>query len=345
VSAKIKSKVSFIEQDNPIDEYGRALYAVARSIFRALIDSITTEDLTDLNCDLKDVTLRQLSKIARLDRDKGMKGDGFEWAVHEAILGKEPRVCDYISTALRKASRLVSTDNPNSLLFGYERAKYLGFLDATVSNAGSNPLILPDGSGRPYKFDKWVSKAAKGKAAEPELTDRIKKIWKTDLFITGGDDEKYFATTIKSNYAQLEGGKGLRLGIVPQSRRKGHQPGVAYSDKHGLWLITLPDPDGFTGLYRDAYIAVARAICTMGKQVKPAYYTAPSAKAQKLQDQLEKYPTAKILEIEHELDKASQQKLVKVSERLVSVNAPSWLHIKESATQLISVKPRFDPIK
>jgi hypothetical protein len=42
-------KVTFIEQNAPIDEYGRALYAVARSILRALLDSLTSEDLTDLN--------------------------------------------------------------------------------------------------------------------------------------------------------------------------------------------------------------------------------------------------------------------------------------------------------
>lgn len=76
--------ITFIEQNAPVDEYGRALYAVARSIVRAMIDSLTAEDLTDLNTPLADVTMRQLSKVARLERDKGMRRDGFEWAVHEA---------------------------------------------------------------------------------------------------------------------------------------------------------------------------------------------------------------------------------------------------------------------
>jgi hypothetical protein len=157
------AKITFIEQDTPIDEYGRALYAVSRSVLRALLDSLSDEDLADLNCEIDKVTMRQLAKVVRIERDKGMKGDGFEWAVHEAILGGEPLVLDPISEAIKKASRFVSGNTPTSLLFGYERAKYLGFLDAVVDAAGQNPYLLPEGSGRPYKFGPWVSKAAKGK--------------------------------------------------------------------------------------------------------------------------------------------------------------------------------------
>ncbi len=49
--------------------------------------------------------MRQLAKIVRLERDKGMRGDGFEWAVHEAIAGGEPKVVIPMHHALRKASR------------------------------------------------------------------------------------------------------------------------------------------------------------------------------------------------------------------------------------------------
>jgi hypothetical protein len=82
--SEAKPRVTFIEQSAPQDEYGRALYAVARSVLRALLDSLTDEDLTDLNTLLEEVRMRQLAKVARVDRDKGLRGDGFEWAVHEA---------------------------------------------------------------------------------------------------------------------------------------------------------------------------------------------------------------------------------------------------------------------
>lgn len=337
-----KGEVTFLEQNHPVDEYGRALYAVARSIIRAQLDQLSHDDLVDLNCDRPDVTMRQLAKIARLDRDKGMRGDGFEWAVHEAIVGGEYRTSDILSSALAKASPKVfkGVSQPSSLLFGYERAKYLGFLDAVVDNAGDSAVLLPEGSGRPFSFGSWVRVAARGKIAEPQLGPRIEQVWKTDIFLSGNDSLKYAAATIKSNYKLLEGGRGLRIGIVPE--HKGLQPGVRWDSKHNLWLAVFPDPNGFMGLFNDCYWAVAAAVCTLGRHERPPYYMKPSAKAQRVQEQLEKYPTAKVIEIEHALDEAAQQDLVGIAHRLVSVEAPPWLHLNQVRTPVLAPKPKFE---
>lgn len=335
------ANITFIEQSAPVDEYGRALYAISRSILRALIDSISDEDLTDLNTPLVDVRMRQLAKIVRLERDKGMRGDGFEWAVHEAILGKEPSVLNPISMALMRASKYVKDNEPTSLMFGQERAKYLGFLDAVVDKAGEDSYLLPQGKGKPFNFGPWVSVAAKGHAAEPELNERIKKIWKTDLFLSTIDDKKHLAATVKSNFSQLEGGQGLRIGIVPESTHYKNSAGVSYSQEHKLWVVSLPDPNGFMGLFNDAYHAVARAIFALGKQDQPPYFIKPSAKAQKIQEQLVKYPDAKAKDIEDALNEAAQQDLVTSTHTLISVNAPDWLHIKAMAPKIISPKPKF----
>lgn len=337
-------RITFIEQNAPVDEYGRALYAVSRSVLRALIDSISEEDLADLNTPLADIRMRQLAKVVRLERDKGMRGDGFEWAVHEAVMGKEPKVINLLSEALRRASRHVKDTEPRSLLFGQERARYLGFLDAVVDEAGTDAYLLPQGTGRPFKFGPWVSVAAQGHTAEFLLNERIKKIWKTDLFLSTEGDSRHFAATIKSNFAQLEGGKGLRIGIVPESTDRQNPCGVHYSNRLGLWVVTLADPNGFMGLYNDAYHAVARSICTLGKQDAPPYFVKPSAKAQRIQEQIEKYPDAKASDIEGALNEAAQQDLVASSHRLVSVNAPDWLRIKAMAPRIISPKPRFDKL-
>lgn len=333
--------ITFIEQNAPINEYGRALYAVSRSILRALIDSISNEDLADMNTPLDRVRMRPFAKMARLERDKGMRGDGFEWAVHEAIMGREPSVIDPVSDAMRRASRYVRDSAPNSILFGQERAKFLGFLDAVVDGAGTDSYLLPQGSGKPFRFGPWVSIAAKGHIAENELNPRIKKIWKTDLFLSAEGDVRHFATTIKSNFAQIEGGAGLRIGIVPESTANNNRAGVRYDNKTGLWIVSLEDPNGFMGLYNDAYHAVARAICTLGRQDLPPYYIKPSAKAQRIQEQLEKYPDAMVLEIVEALNEAAQQDLVISSHKLVGVNAPGWLHVKQMAPKAFSPKPKF----
>jgi len=192
----VEPLVTFLTQGDPPDEYGRALYAITRSLLRAMLDQLGAEDLEDIQADRSDVTLRQLAKLARLDRDKGMKGDGFEWAVHEALAGGESRVTELVGHALGRASTHIPNDAiPSSVMFGYERAKHLGFLDAVVDEAGARARLLPDGRGRPYKFGPWVTVAAKGRVAESELGERIQKIWKTDLFLTDHLGERYLAAT------------------------------------------------------------------------------------------------------------------------------------------------------
>jgi hypothetical protein len=336
-------QVTFLTQADPPDEYGRALYAVCRSLLRALLDQLGADDLEDLQTDLADVTLRQLAKISRLDRDKGMRGDGFEWAVHEAMMGGEGRVSEMVGTALGRASTYIP-DNavPTSVMFGHERAKHLGFLDAVVDEAGVSARLLPDGQGRPFNFGPWVRLAAKGVAAEPDLRARIKRIWKSDLFLTDQVGERYLAATVKSQVSQLEGGAGLRIAIVPEA--KDYRSGVRYSTKHGLWVVSLPDPDGFMGLFNDAYAAVAEALYSLGKHTQSKYWLKPSAKAQKIQDQLIKHGPVKVLEIEAALDEAAQQNLVSVQQQLVSVQAPSWLHLPTASPKVVAPKPVFERI-
>ncbi|UFR04737.1 hypothetical protein KBP30_27855 [Streptomyces sp. Go40/10] len=339
------SDVTFLRQREPVDEYGRALYAISRSILRAMLDQLSTQDLTDLNVDRVDVTMRQLSHYVRLERDKGMRGDGFEWAVHEAIAGNEPLVTELVADALARTSPKVfrGSSGTSSLLFGYERAKYLGFLEAVVENAGEEAVLLPDSQGRPYRFaSDWLKHAAQGATAEDLLGERIKKVWKTDIFLSDENARRYAAATIKSNHRLLEGGPGLRVAIVPAATDL--RPGVRYDRSRGLWLTVLPDPDGFMGLFNDAYWSVASAVYTIGKQERPPYYMKPSVKGQRVAEQIEKYPTAKVIDIENALDEAAQQHLVEVKHQLVSVEAPEWLHINELRTPVIAPRPHFEPL-
>lgn len=330
--------VTFLAQTAPVDEYGRALYAVVRSVIRAMLDQLSYDDLNDINADRQDVTFRQLSKLARLERDKGMRGDGFEWAVHEAVVGQEPLVTNIVADVMGRASRYLKGATPQSLLFGHERARYLGFLDAVIENAGEQACLLPDGRGHPYAFGPWVQIAAKGVDAEPELTDRIRQIWKTDIFLGDSGNKRYVAATIKSNWELLEEGKGLRVGIVPEA------PNLPRGVRrhNSLHLAVLPDPNGFMGLFNDAYAAVSAAVTTVGRHARPAYYLKPSATAQRVQQQLEKFALVKVVEIEAALNEAAQQNLVGVQHRLVSVEAPPWLHINESRTPIIAPKPSFE---
>ena len=231
---------------------------------------------------------------------------------------------------------------PTSLLFGYERAKYLGFLDAIVEDADTEAVLLPDGRGRPFYFDgPWMKLAAKGKVSEPQLSDRIRRVWKTDLFLSDETRHRHVAATIKSNWHLLEGGPGLRLGIVPEA--KDLPAGIRR--REDLWLAVLPDPNGFMGLFNDAYESVAEAVFTLGSHDRGNYFYKPTPMGQRLQQQLEKYGSTKVIEVEHALNEAAQQDLIGIETRLVSVDAPPWLYLNATRTPVIAPKPTFEPLE
>jgi len=152
--------------------------------------------------------------------------------------------------------------------------------------------------------------------------------------------ERYFAATVKSQWDDLEGGAGLRIGIVPQSAA--HSAGVSHDPRTGLWVVGLPDPHGFMGLFNDAYAAVAEAIYTIGKHTNAKYWLGPSATAEKVQRQLERAADAAVVEIEDALNDAAQQQLVSVEERLVGVEAPAWLHLGKAEPRVLAPKPSFE---
>jgi len=345
---RLANRVSFVTQRAPVGERGRALYAVTRSILRALLDQLSEKQLNVLNTPADDVTMQQLAFASRLQRDKGMRGDALEWAVHEAIAGHEPTVVEPLVDVMRKASprSFKSVSQPESLLFGQERAKYNGFLDAVVASASDQAVILPDGRGHPARFGNWVPIAALGEAAEPRLGARLQKVWQTDLFVSDESRHRHLAVTIKSNKEQLEGGPGLRIGVVPE--HVDLKPGISREKTragHPLWVVTLPDHDGFMQLYNDAYGAVAESIMRLGQHDHEKYWAQPTAVAQQIEEQLVKYANVSVMELAAALDEAAQQDLVEVDTHLVSVDAPDWLTLGAPNRDATRLAPRPSFIK
>ena len=114
------------------------------------------------------------------------------------------------------------------------------------------------------------------------------------------------------------------------------------SGSMGLWVVSLAAPNGFMDLYNDAYASVAEAICTLGRHERGHHWNKPTPMGAEIQEQLEKYPDAPVQEIEAALDDAAQQDLVDVDETLISVDAPSWLHLgAPSASIIVAPRPSF----
>ncbi len=159
--------------------------------------------------------MRQLSHYVRLERDKG---NAKRWVrmvcTHEAVAeasGASLRSCRTRWQGSRRSSRLCQ---------GLVTPLWLRARDLTavVQGAGEQAVLPSDSARLPFGFrSDWLKYVARGWRAEPLLSLRIKKVWKTHVVLSDEHARRYAAATVKSNYKQLEGGAGLRVAIVPSA--------------------------------------------------------------------------------------------------------------------------------
>jgi hypothetical protein len=94
--------------------------------------------------------------------------------------------------------------------------------------------------GQPAKLRRHldaIAGAFKNRQTRLALPYSIKGIWKADLFVGFSDSDRWVATSVKINPAQLAGAAGLRIGIVPTSQ--GSSDKVRRDDSKNLVICPL----------------------------------------------------------------------------------------------------------
>ena len=97
-------------------------------------------------------------------------------------------------------------------------------------------------------------------------------------------------------------------------------------------------------LNRDRTDVTLRQLAKLARLDRGDYFYKPTPTGQRLQQQLDGYGNAKVIEIEDALNEAAQQRLIGVDTRLVSVDAPPWLHLNAVRTSVIVPEPTFAPL-
>lgn len=328
-------------QGERLEDYEAGLFSVVRAILAAMLEGLGKDQLEDLNVEgLDQVRLRPMAQVVRLPRDHGGRGDGFEWAVHAALYDGLPSVIGPIALAMSAASRELTCDRPRSVLFGYERAlRRDGFVDQFLADMGDQPRLLPGGRGMSAPLADILPLFGDGPASQHLLPPRVSKAWKADMFLSAPGSNKWLAATVKSNAGALEGGPGLRVGIVPQ--QIGLMAGISNTPhedpERGLWLAVLPDRDGFVGLFNDAYMATAHVLRRLGKHGEDwgPYYLKPTVIGLKLAAELERHARTPVVEIVDALGDQAQVGLILPGGR-GGFQIPSWLrHARRPALRFV----------
>ena len=201
-------------QQNPVADEVAALTAIVRPILIGTLYALKQEVVAQAG-GYDGVKLFMLPRLYKAgDGDCGIC---FEYAVHEAISRQDARVIERIEDAA-KLCNVTGQAPPKSLLFGLEKTGTQQLIDTASDVLTDDSRLLYGTRGQPAKLKRHLSDLAgafRNRKTRLALPYSIRGLWKADLFVGYTDSERWVATTVKINPAQLVGAAGLRIGIVP----------------------------------------------------------------------------------------------------------------------------------
>jgi hypothetical protein len=244
-------------QKSPVADEVQALIAVVRPILLGTLMSTKQEAIEDAG-GLNQIKLRQVPRIYR--PGDGDIGISFEYAVHDAIVNEHPDVLERIDDALKQYCR-IKGGSPSSILFGMEKQGSLQIIESVKEHLTNDSRLLSGSRGQPVKLKKHIDAVAaafRRKTVREQLPYSINGLWKADLFVGRPQPDQWVGTTVKINPAQLQGARGLRLGIVPS--RQGKKDAIYRLDKKNLIVVPVPYDDSFMELFYRAWQIVVQFI-------------------------------------------------------------------------------------
>jgi hypothetical protein len=237
------------QQLNPVADEVLALTAVVRPILTGTLYALKADVVNEAG-GYDNVKLKMLPRLYRAgDGDCGIC---FEYAVHEAMSRGDERVLERINDAAKLCS--VPGKDTQSILFGLEKSGSLQLIDTVESVLTDDSRLLYGSRGQPAKLRKYLTTIAgafKNRQTRLALPHSIRGLWKADLFVGFTDSDRWVATTVKINPAQLEGAAGLRIGITPA--RAGKSDKVRKDEAKNLVICPLHHDGDFMQTFYEGW--------------------------------------------------------------------------------------------
>lgn len=234
---------------NPVSDEVLALTAIVRPILTGVLYALR-KDIVDECGGYQNVKLKMLPRLYRAgDGDCGIC---FEYAVHEALIRNDTKFVERIVDAARLCN--VPGEDLKSLLFGLEKNGSQQIIETAQETLTDESRLLAGTAGQPIKLRKHLGKIAgafKNRKTRPALPWSIRGLWKADLFVGFANTDRWVATTVKINPANLEGAAGLRIGIVPT--RQGTTDRVRKDENKNLVVCPLHHDQSFMQAFYEAW--------------------------------------------------------------------------------------------
>lgn len=293
-----------------------ALFSVIIPILTGLLYSLDRDLVRQAN-GYDNISLKMLTRL--YTEGDGDVGICFEYAVHDAIVNREPSVLDRVDTALTKYCRIKNGD-PTSILFGAEKNGAIQLIDSVTKHLTDDSRLLTGNVGKPIKLKKHIQgvvNAFRKPSEISKLPNSINGLWKADLFVGKTEPDQWVGATVKVNKKQLEAANGLRLAIVPAKPLKNDK--ILLDETKNLVVCPMPYDGSFVELFYQGW-RIVKAFFNAGAKM-PKENILPSGLERIVCKELVKraqYPVCDVLEA---LEVFKQPHLVKTSTSGVSVDS------------------------
>lgn len=192
----------------------------------------------------------------------------------------------------------VKGNDASSILFSAEKNGALKLIDTAHDLLTDESRLLTGAQAQPVKLKRYINSLA---AAFRRPTTRlylpasIRGAWKADLFLGMKDTDRWVATSVKINPTQLEGARGLRIGIVPS--RHGQSDRVSVDDSKNLVVCPLPYDAAFMEVFYSAWVILQQFIASDAKVPKEAALpTAPQRMVAKMLEDRRKFSIVQVID-------------------------------------------------
>lgn len=228
-----------------------------RPTIMGVLQSIKTEMLDAAGLDRESLPLLMLGRMRK--EGDGDTGIAFEYAVHDAVLTREPVVTDKIADALRKCN--IKRGDPASILFAIEKQGAQQLISTEMRLITDDSRVLSGKRGQPVKLRKHLNQLAaafRRKSTRPNLPQSIRGLWKADLFLGSTTPDHWVGTSVKINPSGLEAARGLRIAIVPS--KQGRSDAIRLDDPKNLVVCPIPHDDSFMQVFYEGW-RIVQALC------------------------------------------------------------------------------------
>jgi hypothetical protein len=243
-------------QKNPVADEVSALVAVTGPVIAGVLRSVSVE-VTNTFGERDRLPLKMLGRLRK--EGDGDCGIAFEYAVHDAVVSREPLIAGRVADALSKCG---VADGPSSILFAIEKSGAQELISTEPGLVMENSPVLLSEGGRPVGLREHLS--AIGAAfrlpdAFLNLGQSIRGLWKTELFLGSAELDRWVSAAVHTNPSTLAGAKAPRIVIVP--RLPGHSDAVRLDDQKNIVICPVPHDGSFIRIFREGW-RIVQALCS-----------------------------------------------------------------------------------